>query len=222
MSSPNSKGTYTYSRPHPAVTVDLAIFTVEDAALKLLLVRRGVDPHKGSWALPGGFVRIDEDLQDAAERELAEETGLTGAYLEQVAAFGEPRRDPRERVISIAYFAIVAQDKRELQAGSDATEASWWNVTELPKLAFDHAAIVEAARSRLADKARRTGLATEFLGVEFTLTELQRVHEALLGQTLDKRNFRKWISGLEHLKSTGRLRRGGAHRPALLFRRRRG
>jgi len=215
-----SKPLYTYSRPHPSVTVDLAIFTVDDAVLKLLVVRRGMEPFKGNWALPGGFVRIDESLEAAAARELAEETGLTGAYLEQVGAFGDPRRDPRERVISIAYFAIVSAHKRELRAGSDAAEARWCDVANLPKLAFDHPAIVEAACARLAEKARRTALATEFLGPEFTLTELQRVHEALLGQQIDKRNFRKWVSSVEHLRSTGRVRRGDAHRPALLFRRR--
>ncbi len=217
MQSSNRKS-FVYSHPHPAVAVDLAIFTVTDVQLQLLLVRRGLEPFKGRWALPGGFVKIDEGLDEAAKRELREETGIESAYLEQLGAFGDPGRDPRERVVSIVYFAVLSQKDITIKGGGDAEIAQWWSTEKLPKLAFDHDVIVNAARARLADKARSSAIATEFLNPELTLTELQQVHEALLGQELDKRNFRKWASGLEHLRPTGHVRRGLAHRPALLYR----
>lgn len=209
---------HSYKHPHPAVAVDLAIFTLRDGALQLLLVKRGREPHKGSWALPGGFVRIDEDLVTAAQRELQEETGVDSAYLEQVGAFGTVDRDPRERVISVAYFAILASDSDKVRAGSDADEAQWWAAESLPKLAFDHPEIVAAARRALVEKVRRTTIALQFLPPEFALSDLQSVHEAVLGQEIDKRNFRKWIDSLDYLVATGRQRRGGQHRPAALFR----
>jgi 8-oxo-dGTP diphosphatase len=214
--------THTYRHPHPAVTVDLAIFTLQEGALHVLLVQRGVDPYRSSWALPGGFVRIDEDLSAAATRELQEETGVAHTYLEQIAAFGDPARDPRERVISIGFFAITGSDHFELRAGGDALAASWHALAALPALAFDHAQILALARQRLAEKARRSTVALQFLPAEFTLSELQTVHEAISGDAIDKRNFRKWVAGLDFLKPTGRLRRGGQHRPAALYRARPG
>jgi 8-oxo-dGTP diphosphatase len=207
-----------YKHPHPAVTVDLVIFTLRDEQLQVLLVERGLEPFQGEWALPGGFVRIDEDLSSAAHRELREETGLTQAYLEQVGAFGRPDRDPRERVISVVFFAILSSDKLALQAGSDARAVSWHPCIKIPELAFDHAEIVHAARLKLTDKINRSTIALEFLPTEFTLTELQRVFEAVRGETIDKRNFRKWSQSLSFIRATGRMRRGGQHRPAELFR----
>lgn len=209
---------YTYRHPHPAVAADLAIFTIREDALELLLIERAAEPFAGRWALPGGFVRETEDLAAAAARELHEETGVEHAYLEQVGAFGAPGRDPRERVISIAYFAIVTEDLAVARAGSDARSVRWWPTDSLPELAFDHAAIVAAARQRLVDKVRRTTLALQFLAPEFTLSELQRVHELVLGEAIDKRNFRKWIAGLGYIEPTGRERRGGQFRPAALYR----
>jgi 8-oxo-dGTP diphosphatase len=212
------KKPFSYKYPHPAVAADLAIFTLHESRLQMLLIQRARDPFKGRWALPGGFVRIHEDLHAAAARELEEETGVAGAYLEQVGAFGAPQRDPRERVISVAFFAIIPSDTIHLRSGGDAAAASWWPVNELPKLAFDHIEILEQARHRLRDKVRRSSIALRFLPPEFTLTELQQVHEAILGQDLDKRNFRKWLGSLPYLRATGRMRRGGQHRPAELYR----
>ena len=211
-------GTYTYRYPHPAVAVDLAIFSIRDDELSVLLVQRGVEPFKGLWALPGGFVRMDEDLLDGARRELQEETGVEHAWLEQVGAFGKPDRDPRERVISVAFCAIISSDRIELRAGSDATSARWWRYTEVQGLAFDHMEIVSRAREQLIDRVRRSALALQFLPSEFTLSELQRVHESILGEEIDKRNFRKWVTDLNYVEPTGGERRGGQHRPAALFR----
>jgi 8-oxo-dGTP diphosphatase len=185
--------------------VDLVIFTLRDEHLQVLLVERGLEPFKGEWALPGGFVRIEENLASAA-------------YLEQVSAFGRLDRDPRERVISIAFFAILSSDKLALQAGSDARAVSWHPCNDIPNLAFDHAEIIDAAREKLTDKINRTTIALEFLPTEFTLTELQRVFEAVRGEAIDKRNFRKWSQSLSFIKATGRMRRGGQHRPAELYR----
>jgi 8-oxo-dGTP diphosphatase len=212
------KKPFSYKYPHPAVAADLAIFTLQANQLHGLLVERAHDPFKGRWALPGGFVRMHEDLAEAAARELEEETGVAGAYLEQVGAFGNPARDPRERVISVAFFAIIPSDTLHLKSGGDAAAARWWPVNELPKLAFDHGEILKEARHRLRDKVRRSPIALRFLAPEFTLSELQQVHEAILGQELDKRNFRKWLTSLPYLRPTGRMRRGGQHRPAELYR----
>jgi 8-oxo-dGTP diphosphatase len=206
-----------YKYPHPAVAVDLVIFTLQADDLQVLLIERGVDPFKGEWALPGGFVRIAEALEEAAQRELREETGLSQSYLEQIGAFGRPERDPRERVISVAFFAIIPADKVALQAGSDARRVSWCAWREIPALAFDHREIIEAARSRLSEQMNRTTIALQFLPPEFTLTELQRVFEAVQGESADKRNFRKWAESLSFIKATGKLRRGGQHRPAALY-----
>lgn len=214
MSDPSP---HRYKHPHPAVAVDVVIFTLLQDQLQLLLIQRGVEPHRGEWALPGGFVRIDEDLAEAAHRELREETGIGQAYLEQVAAFGNPKRDPRERVISVAYFAILSPEKVALRAGSDARAVAWHACASLPPVAFDHAQIIAAAKAKLADRISRTTVALEFLPTEFTLTELQQVFESVRGETIDKRNFRKWVNTLSFLKPTGRLRRGGQHRPAALY-----
>jgi 8-oxo-dGTP diphosphatase len=212
------KQTHQYKHPHPAVAVDLVIFTLREDGLHILLIERGVAPFLGSWALPGGFVQIDEGLLEAAQRELREETGLSQGYLEQVGAFGDPNRDPRERVISIAFFAIISADAVALQAGSDARRVSWQSIDQLPTLAFDHRLIIDGARAKLADKINRTTIALEFLPPEFTLTDLQQVFEAVRGEAVDKRNFRKWVESLSFIKPTGRTRRGGQHRPASLFR----
>ena len=211
-----------------SVTVDVVAFTARADRLHVLLVRRGVWPFAGRWALPGGFVRGDEDLDAAARRELCEETGLAGAaYLEQLYTFGAPDRDPRTRVISVAYYALLPGPDSGLpviepQAGTDAAEARWWPVEAVlageEPLAFDHNEILAFALARLRAKLGYTSVAYALLPEEFTLSELQRVYEIILGRALDKRNFRKKMLAAGILEATPRQKREGAHRPAQLYR----
>ncbi|PHZ86421.1 NUDIX hydrolase [Paremcibacter congregatus] len=210
--------TYSYDYPHPAVTTDIVIFTVQDNALCLLLIRRGEDPYKGKWALPGGFLRMDEDIEHCAARELAEEAGVQGVYLEQLATFGTIDRDPRERVISVAYYALIPSDDVALQAGTDAAEAQWFPLSDLPPLAFDHSDIVRMAQQRLSAKMSYSTIGLQFMPAAFTLSDLQRVYEIASGKTLDKRNFRKWVLSLDLVEETGHKQTQGAHRPAMLYR----
>ncbi|MES9966118.1 MAG: NUDIX domain-containing protein [Sedimenticola sp.] len=207
-----------YKYPHPAVTTDVVVFTIRDERLQLLLVKRGGEPYKGSWALPGGFVDIDEDLETCAKRELQEETGVSGVYLEQLYTFGRPDRDPRERVISVAYYALIPSDRLELRAASDADDADWFPLDELPTLAFDHNQVIGIAHERLVSKLNYSTIAFQFMPELFTLSELQGVYEILRNEDLDKRNFRKWISTLEQIEETGKQRRTGNHRPAKVYR----
>lgn len=209
---------YNYDYPHPAVTTDIVIFSIRDSELKLLLIKRKGAPFKGKWALPGGFVQLDEDLEAAASRELAEETGVSGVYLEQLYTFGRPDRDPRERVITVAYYALIPSDRLTLMASTDAEAVGWFGLDELPALAFDHDDIVEMAHQRLVAKLDYSTLAFQFMPEEFTLTELQAVYEIILRENIDKRNFRKWVLALERVEETGEYRRDGAHRPAKLYR----
>ena len=209
---------YTYDYPHPAVTVDILIFTIHDNNLKVLLIRRAMEPFEGQWALPGGFVGMGESLRRAAWRELREETGVHAAFLEQLGAFGHPDRDPRERVITVAYYALVPFARLDIQAASDAKEARLFGMGELPDLAFDHSKILRLARERLQDKVEDPVIALQLVPESFTLSELQRVHELILGEPLDKRNFRKKVQGLELIEPTGEQKRTGPHRPAKLYR----
>ncbi len=209
---------YTYDYPHPAVTVDIVLFTIQDDDLKVLLIQRAQEPFEGSWALPGGFVGIDESLKRAAWRELKEETGVHAGYLEQLHAFGRPRRDPRERVITVAYLALFPSDRLVLAAASDAKAAQLYSVRNLPDLAFDHAIILRHAHERLKEKLDDPVIALQLLPETFTHSELQRVYERILGVTLDKRNFRKKISVLDVIEATGEENRAGPHRPAKLYR----
>ncbi len=207
-----------YEYPHPAVTTDVVVFTIRDRRLKLLLIERGAEPFRGMWALPGGFLDIDEDLEACAIRELEEETGVSGVYLEQLYTFGKPGRDPRERVISIAYYALIPSDRLQVKAASDASDANWFALDEMPELAFDHNEIIRQAHRRLVAKLDYSTIAFQFMAETFTLSELQAVYEILLDEELDKRNFRKWILALEQVEETGELRRTGNHRPARMYR----
>ncbi|MCP4073379.1 MAG: NUDIX hydrolase [Hyphomicrobiales bacterium] len=209
---------YTYLHPHPAVTTDIIVFTVQDDVLKVLLIQRLAPPHEGSWALPGGFVEIEESLDACALRELHEETGLEGIYLEQLYTFGEPGRDPRERVISIAYFALVPSDKLVLQPGSDASAVAWYPISALPELAFDHEKITNIACQRLTDKMEYSTIGLMFMSSEFTLSQVQSLYEVISGKPRDKRNFRKWLLSLDAIEETGRKKAEGAYRPAKLYR----
>lgn len=209
---------YQYEFPHPAVTVDVVIFTVREKKLKLLLVKRAGEPYQGKWALPGGFARLDEDLDAAARRELEEETGVAGVYLEQLYTFGGVSRDPRERVITVAYYALIPSDRVELKAATDAEAVGWFSLDELPPLAFDHDEIVDMAHQRLSAKLDYSTIAFQFMPGKFTLSELQEAYEIILRQEMDKRNFRKWVLALEQIEETDEERRGGIHRPAKLYR----
>jgi 8-oxo-dGTP diphosphatase len=209
---------YTYDHPHPAVSVDVAVFTVTDGRLAVVLIRRAAWPHAGKWALPGGFVGIDESLKRAAWRELREETGLKAGYLEQLGAFGRPDRDPRERVITVVYIALTAAERLELAAGSDASDVRLFCLDELPELAFDHGRIVQHAAERIRERLDTEAVARRLMPECFTLAELQRACEAVGGSPIDKRNFRKRLTALDLVEPTGQLRRDGAHRPAQLFR----
>ena len=211
--------TFSYEYPHPAVTTDVVVFTILDGRLGTLLVKRANPPYQGQWALPGGFLAIDEDLDACAARELEEETGISGLFLEQLYTFGATHRDPRERVISVTYYALVPQDAlAEPRAASDAAEVGWFPFEALPPLAFDHAEIIAVAHRRLVAKLDYSSIALQFMPETFTLSELQRVYEALLNQPLDKRNFRKRILSLDLIEETGKQRRNGKHRPAREYR----
>ncbi len=209
---------YCYEYPHPAVTTDVAVFTLQQQSLQLLLIKRAQEPFKGSWALPGGFLEIDEDLEQCAKRELQEETGVSGLYLEQLYTFGAPNRDSRERIISVTYYALAPPDRLTPMAASDAAEAQWFPVAALPDLAFDHHAIIGLALERLAAKSTYSTLALQLMPESFTLSELQAAYEILRKEKLDKRNFRKWILGLNQIEETGEKCRNGNHRPAKFYR----
>ena len=204
-----------YARP--AVTVDVLLFTIREEKLQLALIKRGIEPFKNCWAIPGGFVRMDEELEEAARREIEEETGVRDVFLEQLYTFGAPDRDPRTRVITIVYFALVPGEHLTLRADTDASDASWFATDELPALAFDHNEIVEVGIERLKAKIEYSNVAYGLLPARFRLSELQRVYEIILGRALDKRNFRKRVLALGLVEATDKFS-SGAHRPAQLFR----
>lgn len=204
--------------PCPALTVDTVIFTLREAQLQVLLIQREEAPYGGMWALPGGFVRLSESLEAAALRVLNEETGLKKAYLEQLSAFGDPARDPRGRVVTIAYFALISMDTPTSSESYSLTrQACWFPLEKLPPLAFDHALIVGYALQRLRDKLKYSVIGFELLPAEFTLSELQATYEMILGEKLDKRNFRRRILETELLEITPHMRMGEG-RPAHLYR----
>lgn len=209
---------YCYDYPRPALTVDIVIFSLRDDRLQVLLIQRGEAPYKGMWALPGGFVRMDESLEEAALRELEEETGLEDAYLEQLFTYGEIDRDPRGRVVTVSYFALIPTDKKvRFEGGSDVNRASWFPIDMLPELAFDHAVMVGYALRRLRYKLEYSAVGFELLPDSFTLTELQETYEIILGEKLDKRNFRRRVLEAGVIETTPGMR-SGEGRPARLFR----
>jgi 8-oxo-dGTP diphosphatase len=209
---------FTYQYPRAALTVDCVVFGFDEGALKVLLIRRGIEPFKNRWALPGGFVRPTETLDDAALRELKEETGLHQVYLEQLYTFGAIHRDPRERVISVAYFALVRRADHVPVGDTDAAEAAWFPMDEVPALAFDHAEILQAALERLRGKIRWQPVGFELLPKKFTLGQFQSLYEAILGRDLDKRNFRKKLAALDLLVPLDETTTATSRRPAQLYR----
>ncbi|HEY3342865.1 MAG TPA: NUDIX domain-containing protein [Anaerolineae bacterium] len=203
-------------RSEISVTVDIVIFTLREGDLQVLLVKRKNAPFQGQWAIPGGYVEPNESLEDAATRELFEETHVQGMHIEQLYTFGDPGRDPRGRVVTVAYFALVPAPVA-VQAGDDAAEAQWKSVNHLPVIAFDHNQIVNYALKRLRYKVEYSAVAFHLLPPEFTLSDLQQTYEIVLAETLDKRNFRRRILQAEVLEETGSYRTHEG-RPAKLYR----
>src|SRR6266852_3125501 len=202
----------------PSVTVDVVMMSLRQRDLQVLLVKRRSWPYEGMWAIPGGFVNMDESLETAAKRELQEETGVQDVYLEQLYTFGDPGRDPRTRVITVVYFALLDSERLQVRAASDAGDVGWFSVYSLPPLAFDHEKILQYALNRLRGKLEYTTIAFSLLPEQFTLRELQRVYEIILHRKLDKRNFRKKILATGILEDTGAKKMEGTHRPARLYR----
>lgn len=200
----------------PRLTVDVVVFTIYNSELQILLIQRKNPPYRNSWALPGGFLEKDEPLIKAAGRELLEEAGVEHLYLEQLYTFGDPKRDPRGRIVTVAYFALVPAPL-EISAGSDAKSAKWWPVNQLPKLAFDHKKIIEYALKRLRAKLEYTNVAWSLLPEKFTLTDLQNLYETVWGVKVDKRNFRKKVLSLGLLKKLPAMRTGLHQRPSRLY-----
>ena len=181
------KGTYTYKYPHPSVTADCVIFGFDGVSIKMLLIQRGIEPFKGKWAFPGGFMKIDVTAEECAKRELEEETGLKNAAVEQFYTFSDVNRDPRERVITVAHYALVRLS--DVKGGDDAASARWFAMDEVPSLAFDHDRILRMAVNRLKERICFEPIGFELLPEVFTMTELQNLYEAILEVKFDRRNF---------------------------------
>ncbi len=208
---------FTYEYARPALTTDCVVFGLDDEALKVLLIQRDIPPFEGEWALPGGFVHVGESLEAAARRELKEETALEGFFLEQLHSYGDPDRDPREHVVTVSYFGLVNLIDHPPRAATDARNAGWFGLDDLPSLAFDHQQIVDTALERLRGKLRYQPVGFELLPRLFTLTELQQLYEQVLERTLDKRNFRKKVLSLGILRETDEVQQDVAHRAARLY-----
>jgi 8-oxo-dGTP diphosphatase len=209
---------YTYDYPRPALTVDCIVFGLDaQLELKVMLIQRDIPPFQGQWAIPGGFVRIDETLEQAALRELQEETGIHDVYLDQLYTFGDLGRDPRDRTVTVAYYALINLVEQQIQASTDAREAEWFALFSIPELAFDHEQILQKAIARLRSKIRYEPIGFELLPKNFTLSQLQKLYEIVGDRALDKRNFRKKILSMDLLIDTGEIEQGVAHRAAKLY-----
>jgi 8-oxo-dGTP diphosphatase len=204
--------------PHYPVAVDCVLFGAADTSLEVLLIRRGVAPFADAWALPGGLVLPEETLEQAVLRELQEETAVRPDFLEQLYTFGAPGRDPRGRVVSVAYLGLVRPERYPPAGATDAAEARWWPVSQLPPLAFDHAQIIDVGRTRLQGKVRYQPLGFELLPERFTLTQLQSLYEVVLERELDKRNFRRKVLKTGLLIDTGEKVQNVRYRPPKLYR----
>ena len=207
---------YTYEYPHPAVATDIAVFTLRRGGLNVLLIERGAEPYRGAWALPGGFLQPEEELDACARRELKEETSVDADLLVHFGNFSAPARDPRERVISVAYLALLASDELRLEADTDAAQAQWFPIDALPRLAFDHEMILRRALAALSAQARQVEPLFALLPGRFTLSQLQGAYEAVIGEETEKRNFRKMVAALDCVRETEDFVHG-AHRPARLY-----
>lgn len=209
------EGQYTYKYPHPSVTTDCVIFGFDGTSLKVLLVERGLEPFKGRWAFPGGFLNMDESAEAGALRELQEETGLTGAYIKQFHTFSQPDRDPRERVITIAYYALVRL--QNVRGGDDASRAEWFALDKVPALAFDHDLILRVALNELRKQIHFEPIGFELLPEKFTIKELQLLYEAILDVKFDRRNFYNKMKHLGILTQLDETVQNSPQREAFLF-----
>ncbi len=199
------------------LTIDAVVFGYEEGKITVLLIKRKYEPFKNKWAIPGGFIQGDESLEQAVERELYEETGIKINYLEQLYTFGQPERDPRGRIVSIAYFGLVRPDAFKLFASTDAEDAQWFSIDELPELSFDHKEILELAIKRLQSKITYEPIGFELLDKKFPFSDLEKLYSTLLGRKVDRRNFRKKIVGLNVLDELDEKVSKGSGRPANLF-----
>ena len=206
---------YCYKYPHPAVTTDCVIFGFDGSELQVLLIERGIEPFKGKWAFPGGFLNMDETAGEGALRELKEETGLENAYIEQFNTYSDPGRDPRERVITIAHYALVRI--HEVKGGDDAAKAQWFPIDEVPQLAFDHDKILRDAMRKLRERIHFEPIGFELLPEKFTMRDLQILYESILGVKFDRRNFAKKMMHYELLNQLDETVRPTAKRDALLY-----
>ena len=199
------------------VAVDAVVFGYDAKQLSVLLIKRGVEPFKDSWALPGGLVMDDESLETAVTRELKEETGVQIDYLEQLYTFGQPGRDPRNRVVSVSYFGLVRPNHFKIQAATDAKEVQWFPVKELPDLAFDHGTILNIAKERLKAKLQYQPIGFDLLNKEFPFSDLENLYTTILDHKIDRRNFRKKFLSFEIVEETDKIHQKGSGRPAKLF-----
>jgi 8-oxo-dGTP diphosphatase len=208
---------YSYEYPRAALTVDCVVFALDDEDLKVLLIQRDLPPFEGDWAFPGGFVRLDETLDEAARRELKEETGIENVFLEQLYTIGDLDRDPHERVVTVAYYVLVKLSDHQVQAATDARNAAWFAIEDVPSLAFDHEKILTLAHDRLRGKVRYQPIGFELLPAKFTLRQIQHLYEVVLDRSLDKRNFRKKILSMDILVELDEVETDVAHRAARLY-----
>ena len=210
---------FVYEYERPGLTVDCVIFglDLDEESFKVMLIERDLEPFAGRWAIPGGFVRRGESLEQAAMRELEEETGIRDVFLEQLYTFGAPDRDPRGWIISVAYYALVSPDKHTVAAATDARQAEWFPVSKLPSLAFDHDEILQVALERVRGKLTYAPIGFELLPRKFTIKQLQKLYEIVLDRKLDNRNFRKKIFTMDVLRELDEMQRGVPHRAARLY-----
>ena len=206
-----------YSHERPALTVDCVVFGYEEEDLKVLLIQRDIEPYKNGWALPGGFVRINETLDEAAIRELREETSVENIYLEQLYSFGNLDRDPRERVVTIAYYALVKISEHKAKGGTDAADAKWYSILKLPKLAFDHQEIIDVAFKRLQGKVRYEPIGFELLPKKFTFSAIEHLYETILQRKIDRRNFRKKMLNMGIIRQLEVQQENVAHRKGYYY-----
>jgi 8-oxo-dGTP diphosphatase len=208
---------FSYEYPHPAVTVDCVIFGFDGKSLRILLIERGVEPFKGSWALPGGFVKIDEKVEDAAIRELQEETNVRGVYMSQLSVFSDVDRDPRERVITVAFYALVKPSDHDVIGGDDAASARWFSLDDYPTLVFDHELIVKAAFAQLQRNFRAGNVGLELFEDKFSISQLYTLHSLVTKKEIDRRNFYKKVTSYGYIEPTMEKMSETPHKPSQLF-----